>query len=180
MQDYTVNNILLQKFSQGDKDVIEKLIINNQGLVRFVAYLYVTNSLELDDLIQQGNIGLYKAIQGFDLSQGFQFSTYAVPMIRKEITDYTFSHCSNLSHPRHVGVLLYRYNKALSSSDKEVKLNEVAENLNVSVKSLENIKSLIMPIYSLDANFSDDRQLGDRLSDSEDFTNIVVNKVLIQ
>ena len=75
---------LIQAAQMGDKEAAERLVEENMPLVKSIAKRY-RNSVEYDDLIQLGSLGLYKAIMNFDTSYGVRFSTYAVPMIAGEI-----------------------------------------------------------------------------------------------
>lgn len=82
----TEDNIsLLQKARSGDQQALEQLVENNTGLIWSVARRFFGRGYEPDDLFQLGSVGFLKAVQGFDLSYGTQFSTYAVPKITGEI-----------------------------------------------------------------------------------------------
>lgn len=76
---------LLRRAQQGDRDAGEQLVIENSGLIWSIARRYFGRGVEPDDLYQLGCVGFLKAIAGFDLDYGTQFSTYAVPKIAGEI-----------------------------------------------------------------------------------------------
>lgn len=76
---------LIAKSQAGDKDATEQLVKENAGLIWAVARRFVGRGTELDDLYQLGCLGFLKAVEGFDLEYGTQFSTYAVPKISGEI-----------------------------------------------------------------------------------------------
>lgn len=76
---------LIHKAKEGDKQAAETLILENSGLIWSIARRYMGRGVETDDLYQLGCLGLLKAIDGFDLEFGTQFSTYAVPKISGEI-----------------------------------------------------------------------------------------------
>ncbi len=76
---------LLQQSQQGDQGAREQLIVENSGLVWSIAKRYFGRGVDPDDLYQLGCLGLLKAIDGFDLEFGTEFSTYAVPKIAGEI-----------------------------------------------------------------------------------------------
>lgn len=82
-----MNNIenLLKQAQEGDQEAAEALISQNSGLIWAVAKRFTGRGVETDDLYQLGCLGFIKAVQGFDLSFGTQFSTYAVPKISGEI-----------------------------------------------------------------------------------------------
>ena len=80
------NNLsLLQRAQSGDSEAVDQLIAGNTGLIWSVARRFFGRGQDPDDLFQLGCLGLLKAIHGFDLSYGTQFSTYAVPKISGEI-----------------------------------------------------------------------------------------------
>ena len=76
---------LLEAAQQGDNDACERLILENSGLIWSVARRYYGRGVDPEDLYQLGCLGFLKAVRGFDLSYGTQFSTYAVPKIAGEI-----------------------------------------------------------------------------------------------
>ena len=76
---------LIAKSQAGDQDATEQLVKENAGLIWAVARRFVGRGTELDDLYQLGCLGFLKAVEGFDLEYGTQFSTYAVPKISGEI-----------------------------------------------------------------------------------------------
>lgn len=76
---------LIEKSQTGDKSATEQLVSENSGLIWSVAKRFIGRGTEADDLFQLGCLGFLKAIEGFDLQYGTQFSTYAVPKIAGEI-----------------------------------------------------------------------------------------------
>lgn len=76
---------LIQRAQSGDREAGDQLITQNTGLIWSVAKRFVGRGAEMDDLYQLGCLGFIKAVQGFDLQYGTQFSTYAVPKIAGEI-----------------------------------------------------------------------------------------------
>lgn len=76
---------LLEAAQKGDNDACERLLVENSGLIWSVAKRYYGRGVESEDLYQLGCLGFLKAVRGFDLSYGTQFSTYAVPKIAGEI-----------------------------------------------------------------------------------------------
>ncbi|MBE6774537.1 MAG: sigma-70 family RNA polymerase sigma factor [Ruminococcaceae bacterium] len=83
--DYCDNSLLLKKHRDGDKNALEELCKSNSGLVTGIAKRFCGRGHEYEDLIEVGKIGLLKAIDGFDESLGYSFSTYAFPLILGEI-----------------------------------------------------------------------------------------------
>ena len=76
---------LIAKAQQGDREASEALVEENSGLIWSVARRFLGRGTEADDLYQLGCLGFLKAVEGFDLAYGTQFSTYAVPKIAGEI-----------------------------------------------------------------------------------------------
>lgn len=81
----TDNRTLIERSRQGDAEALDALVQNNIGLIWSVARRFFGRGCDPDDLFQLGSVGFLKAVQGFDLSFGTQFSTYAVPKISGEI-----------------------------------------------------------------------------------------------
>ena len=77
---------LFLKYNAGDNEAYNKILFHNLRLVIYIASRYLNQGLEYEDIIQEGNIGLIKAIQKFDVTKGFKFSTYATWWIRQYIT----------------------------------------------------------------------------------------------
>ena len=76
---------LIRRSKAGDAEAYEALVVNNKGLIWSVARRYFGRGVDADDLYQLGCLGFLKAVEGFDLEYGTQFSTYAVPKIAGEI-----------------------------------------------------------------------------------------------
>ena len=91
--------ILFQKILQGDKQARQQYIYGNLRLVLSVIQRFSNRGEYMDDLFQVGCIGLMKAIDNFDITQGVKFSTYAVPMIIGEVRRYLREECDQ----RHTG-----------------------------------------------------------------------------
>ena len=77
--------VLIRRAQEGEREAAQQLVEENSGLIWSVARRYFGRGVEPDDLYQLGCVGFLKAIEGFDLSYGTQFSTYAVPKISGEI-----------------------------------------------------------------------------------------------
>ncbi len=85
MLDVEETNDLIRKAKNGEKAAKEKLIVENNNLIKSIVRRYLNKGVEYDDLYQLASMGLLKAINGFDEAFGVRFSTYAVPMIAGEI-----------------------------------------------------------------------------------------------
>lgn len=176
---------LIKEAALGNNDAATKIIIRNEGLVKSVALHYKTDTIELDDLMQEGRVGLYNAIFDFDPTRGTKFSTYATWKIRGEITDYISNYASTIRKPDYIERSVNRYNKKierLAVSGSKFVPEEVAVDLGISIDKLKEIQQLALPMISLNKSFIDDNDAGliDTIPDDVDFTNIVVNNMFIE
>ncbi|HEV2121552.1 MAG TPA: sigma-70 family RNA polymerase sigma factor, partial [Chloroflexota bacterium] len=103
---------LAQRIEQGDAEAVHEFTVANLRLVVSVAKSYVSRGLSLIDLIQEGNIGLMRAVQKFDWRRGYKFSTYATWWIRQAITRAIADDGRTVRLPVHVHAWLTRLNVA--------------------------------------------------------------------
>ena len=138
------NDELMRRLKEGDKAARDKFIVGNMRLVLSLVKRFRIKNLGADDVFQAGCVGLIKAIDGFDLSVGVKFSTYAVPMIIGEIKRY-LRDGNSLRVPRSIRDMAYRVLKARESiegRDEEATLEKIAEELQVAQREV---------VYALDA-----------------------------
>lgn len=149
---------LFQKVLEGDKAAREEYIKGNLRLVLSVIKRFSSSDENVDDLFQIGCIGLIKAIDNFDISQGVKFSTYAVPMIVGEIRRYLRDN-SSIRVSRSLRDIAY---KAIYARDmltkknqKEPTIEEIAEEVGMSkeeivyaMDAIQSPVSLYEPVYS--------------------------------
>ena len=136
---------LFEKIKQGDKAAREKFITGNLRLVLSIIGRFSSRGENPDDLFQVGCIGLIKALDNFDISQGVQFSTYAVPMIIGEIRRYLRDY-NSIRVSRSVRDTAYR---ALQVKEKLVNLHGKEPTVEEIAKELEKPKEEI--VFALDA-----------------------------
>ncbi|MBQ3600768.1 MAG: RNA polymerase sporulation sigma factor SigG [Lachnospiraceae bacterium] len=136
---------LFAKILEGDKNARETYIKGNLRLVLSIIQRFSNNNENVDDLFQIGCIGLMKAIDNFDVTQGVKFSTYAVPMIIGEIRRYLRDN-NSIRVSRSLRDIAYKaiYTKEamMKQSENEPTLQEIAEKLGVKAEDL---------VYALDA-----------------------------
>lgn len=155
----------------GDKVARKQLINANLRLVVSCAMKYngIAN-IGLMDLIGEGNAGLIKAIDGFDPSQGYRLSTYAVPWIKQAITKAMTDSGRTIRLPAHIYQLQKRYKNYLDSvTDGRVVSNEeAAAALGVTADKIENLKQWVQAAISLDTPLGDDSEetIGDLQADT--------------
>jgi RNA polymerase primary sigma factor len=161
----------------GAREIISKakhaLVMHNLRLVVHVVKHYVRRGLSLLDLIQEGNIGLMKAIDKFDYRKGFKFSTYATWWIRQAALRALIDQAKTIRLPVHMMDL---YNKIIKTSrelistlGREPRKEEIASQLRIPVRKVEEILSAIQDPLTLQTPIGeDDSTLEDFISDDTD------------
>lgn len=165
---------LIAKSQSGQTDADEALILENSGLIWSVARRFSGRGVELDDLYQLGCVGFLKAVRGFDLSFGTQFSTYAVPKIageiRRFIRDDGAVKVSRGIKEKAVTIKLCR-NDLLIKLDREPTLSEIAEQTGFPPEEIASVELATASVESIhqqtgEEGFTLENILTD--SDSED------------
>ena len=166
---------LIAKAQTGDKSAAEQLVLENSGLVWSVARRFIGRGVESDDLYQLGCLGFIKAVEGFDLEFGTQFSTYAVPKIAGEIRrflrdDGTVKVSRNIKEQ---SLMIKGARSMLSVSlGREPSISEIAEQTGLSPEEIalaENATAATESIYkqSGDDGFSLENILTDTESEEK-------------
>ena len=150
---------LIERAQAGDERATEEIMWQNMGLVRSVAYRFRDRGTEMEDLIQIGSIGMLRAVRSFDLSRGFAFSTYAVPLIigeiRRFLRDDGLLHVSRTT--KKLGMDLMGARAAIVAREgREPRLEELAELCAVSVIDAAEALDAITPVSSLSAPTGED------------------------
>ena len=152
---------LALKIEQGDANAKELMINSNLRLVVCVAKRYChTSNMTLLDLIQEGNIGLMKAVDKFDYSKGYKFSTYATWWIRQAITRAIADQDRTIRIPVHMKEMMSKITKATrkfkEQEGREPTHREVAELVNLSYDKIEEVYKLYSDTISLESPVGDD------------------------
>ena len=152
---FSGNIALVQQAQAGDESAMEKLIVDNTGLLRTVALRFRDRGTEFEDLMQIGPIGMIKAIRSFDVSRGTAFSTYAVPLIvgeiRRHLRDDGLIRVSRGC--RHLGVQLMRErNRIFTEEGREAGVAELAGLCGVTVEEAALALDALAPVTSLSDN----------------------------
>ena len=150
---------LAQKIKQGDQLALEKLVKANLRFVVSVAKQYQHNGLSLNDLINEGNVGLVKAAQKFDETKGFKFISYAVWWIRQSIMQALAEQSRLVRLPLNKVGSLSKINRAFSELEQKLEREptseELAEVLELAPEEIKNTLSVSSRHVSVDAPFDD-------------------------
>ena len=165
---------LAKRIEEADESARSELIQANLRLVISVALKYQGHNVPLEDLIQEGNIGLMKAVNKFDYRKGFKFSTYAIWWIRQAIMR-TLDNCSrSIRLPSYIVAKVNKIDSTYANLSQDLQreptVEELSKSLDFTDKQVEEILAFNSEILSLELPLTDERDansLGDLIEDSE-------------
>ncbi len=163
---------LAKRIARGDADARARMIEANLRLVVAIGKKYINRGLPFSDIIEEGNLGLIRAVEKFQYEKGFKFSTYASWWIKQAIERAIVNQTRTIRLPVHIAEIVNSYMRAMrqltQQLGREPQIEEIAKKMRVSVDKARSISQVVRETYSLDMLIGDQEEdtLKDILQDT--------------
>ena len=166
---------LAKKIAQGDQEARARMIEANLRLVVAIGKKYLNRGLPFSDIIEEGNLGLIRAVEKFQYQRGFKFSTYASWWIKQSIERAIVNQTRTIRLPVHIAEIVNSYMRATRQLTQKLgrdpSIEEVAKKMKVTIDKVRSISQVVRETYSLDMLIGDQEE--DTLKDILQDTNAV-------
>lgn len=160
---FTEEKAYAVRIAQGDPEARKKLIEANLRLVVKIARKYTNQGISILDLIEEGNIGLIRAVEKFDPARECRFSTYATWWIKQAIERSIANHSRTIRLPVHVSSRIHKISKLTShcmeKEGREPTVEELSRDTGLKIEFIKNLFSMIIKTYSLETLIDEDGKL---------------------
>jgi RNA polymerase sigma factor RpoS len=163
---------IAKKIEQGDQEARARMIEANLRLVVAIGKKYINRGLPFSDIIEEGNLGLIRAVEKFQYQRGFKFSTYASWWIKQSIERAIVNQTRTIRLPVHIAEIVNSYMRATRQLTQKLgrdpSLEEVAKKMRVTIDKVRSISQVVRETYSLDMLIGDQEEdtLKDILQDT--------------
>jgi RNA polymerase primary sigma factor/RNA polymerase nonessential primary-like sigma factor len=149
-----------RRVSEGDHEARQRMIESNLRLVVAIGKRYINRGLPFGDIIEEGNLGLMRAVEKFDYTRGFKFSTYASWWIKQAVERALMNQLRLIRLPVHVGEEVNRYTRTVreltQTLGREPHPEEIARRMKMKVEKVRRIAHTVREVFSLDIVVDED------------------------
>lgn len=167
---------LAKRAQKGDREARHRLIVSNLRLVVSIAKKYLYYGLPLLDLIEEGNLGLMKAVDRYDPDRGCKFSTYATWWIRQAVTRSLSNHGRTVRIPVYVTDNVAKYKKTAEElyirTGRRPEPEEVAEQMGIKIAEAKRLREFVEDVWTLDRMETTDTDDGRGIPEMADLTRV--------
>ncbi len=163
---------LAKRIAEGDQEARARMIESNLRLVVAIGKKYINRGLPFSDIIEEGNLGLIRAVEKFQYQRGFKFSTYASWWIKQSIERAIVNQTRTIRLPVHIAEIVNSYTRATrqltQKLGREPVVEEIAKKMRVTIEKVRSISQVVRETYSLDMLIGDQEEdtLKDILQDT--------------